>query len=208
MSGNTNHFYSLESVYQKYQLLSPLYKFIFNSFLLIAVWAIFFQSFRHLSFIHNFYEDITYLLTKIYLNVSKIVLEVFGYTVVVTGKVMKIKDSAGIYLDRGCLGRNLMGLFVGFLLAFPGNIKSKFWYIPLGLIFIFILNVSRITGLVLVTSKIPDTTIDHHAIYNYTVYGLIFLMWYYWITRYSVVRNSKPAKKQAISPHQAASEQK
>jgi len=178
----------------KYRALKPLYKFIINGIFMFAIWAIFFQFFRHAGAIHNFYEYSTYKLTSIYLNFSRVILELFGYEIIISGKIIMIKNSVGVLLDRGCLGRNLMGLFAGFLIAFPGSIKSKLWYIPAGLGIIFLLNNTRIMLLVWITLTYPKTHFDHHAVYNYTIYTLIFIMWYFWISRYSSVKNEKKLK--------------
>jgi exosortase/archaeosortase family protein len=132
------------------------------------------------------------------LVVSRLVLELLGFKTELVGKTVRIAGTGGVYLNRGCLARNLMGLYVGFILAYPGKIKHKLWVIPAGLIVITILNVARICGLAYLVLCCPEhVDINHHVIFKYTVYFFIFMMWYFWIKYYSV--SAKPKKKRTIS---------
>ena len=91
-----------------------------------------------------------------------------------------------------------MGLYVGFILAYPGKIKHKLWVVPAGLLVIIILNIMRISGLTYLVLRWPEyVDINHHVIFKYTVYFFIFLMWYFWIKHYSV--SAKPRKKNTKS---------
>lgn len=180
----------------KYKKLHPLYKFVATGLIIIAVWFIFYHFFRNSRFIHSFYEIVTQNLTTSLLSISQVFLNLFGFETEVFGKVVRISGTSGVYLDRGCLGRNLMGLFAGFILAYPGRIKHKIWYVPLGLVVITFLNVLRIAGLAYVVYCCPEyLDVNHHVIFKYTVYFFIFLMWYFWIKNYSV--SAKPKKKKA-----------
>lgn len=176
----------------KYQKLSPLYRFIANGIILVLIWVLFYQFLRYSAFVHSFYEAVTHILTDNLLIVSKFVLQIFGFETEISGKIVRIVGTGGVYLDRGCLARNLMGLYVGFILAYPGKIKHKLWVIPVGLVVINILNVMRICGLAYLVLCCPKyVDINHHVIFKYTVYAFIFLMWYFWIKYYSVSAKKK-----------------
>jgi len=186
----------LKLLFNKYRKLSPLLKFIVNGVVLVLIWFLFYQFLRYSAFVHTFYETITHVLTDNLLIASKFVLQLFGFDVEISGKIVRIAGTGGVYLDKGCLARNLMGLYVGFILAYPGKIKHKLWVIPAGLVVINILNVMRICGLAYVVLCCPEyVDINHHVIFKYTVYVFIFLMWYFWIKYYSVSAKRKVNKK-------------
>lgn len=176
----------------KYKNLTPLIKFFANGVILVIIWALFYQFLRYSPFIHSLYEIATNSLTKSLLISSEFLLEIFGFETEISGKIMRIVGTGGIHLDRGCLARNLMGLFTGFIIAYPGSIKHKLWVIPAGLLVINILNVFRISGLAYLVLRFPEyVDINHHVIFKYTVYFFIFLMWYFWIKHYSVSAKKK-----------------
>jgi exosortase/archaeosortase family protein len=170
-------------------------KFFINGALLFGIWWVFYTFLRDTAFIHNLYEEITAILTKNLLIASKHFLNILGFETEVFGKTIRITGTGGVYLDRGCLGRNLMGLFAGFIIAYPGIIKKKLWYIPLGLVLITIINIFRISALAYIVVCCPEhVDINHHVIFKYTVYTLIFLMWYIWIKRVNI----RPKKKSVV----------
>jgi len=194
---------TFKSILNFYQNTRPIYRFIFKGVALISVWLIFYKLFRNVEFINSLYESGIALVLDGLTHTTHFALELFGYKSTiyfnkVTGfsDILKIDQAAeGVWIGRGCIGRNLMGLFAGFLIIYPGNYRTKLWYIPLGLFFIFFLNVLRIGGLALILLYNPnlmDTSFDnHHDIFNYTVYAIIFIMWYIWITRLSKVKTEK-----------------
>lgn len=177
-----------------YLSLNPFIRFLINGFLLFLVWTIFYSYFRNNNSVNAFYEYITLHLGNILLSVSKYFLNLLGYKTLVFGKTIKIVGTYGVYLDKGCLGRNVLGLFAGFLIAYPGKITSKLWFIPLGLLIINIINVFRITGLALTLKYFPQyVDINHHIIFQVVVLSCIFIMWYWWISKFGA--NSRPAEE-------------
>ncbi len=187
----------LKTVLNRYQNLNLLTRFIVNILILSAIWFVFYNFFRYSSFINIIYENVVNSLTQSLLWFSKILLSAFGYDTTIHGKVIRIVGTGGVLLDRGCLGRNLIGLFVGFILAYPGKAKHKLWSIPLGIIIINLLNILRIAGLTFIVLRYPEyVDINHHVIFKYTVYFFIFLMWYFWIKYFSASsKNNKITKK-------------
>ncbi len=175
------------NVIKKYRSLHPMLKFFINGAILFGLWWIFYTFLRNSAFIHETYEVVTAKLTRNLLIGSKYFLNLFGLDSYVFGKTIRITGAGGVYLDRGCLGRNLMGLFTGFIIAYPGIIKKKLWYIPLGLVLITFINILRISGLAYIMICCPEhMDINHHVIFKYTVYALIFIMWYIWIQKINV----------------------
>ena len=90
-------------------------------------------------------------------------------------------SNRGIWVGDECNGFKLFSIFSIFIVAFPGKVKSKLWYIPLGLILIHLANVIRIMALVLINNYYPKY-LDFNHLYTFTifVYSIIFLLWYFW----------------------------
>ena len=184
-----NIYYTYSKAKQIYLKTKPVYRFFLNGIFVYLLWIIFYEIVRYTSTIDYIYNSAAMFLTNILLYVSKFVLDVLGYEsyVFTEIRVIQLEGTRGVFLDRGCLGRNLIGLFAGFIIVYPGKIKSKLWYIPLGVLIICIINVLRIVGLSFVLLYFPKyIDINHHVVFKYTIYGFILLMWFFWIRRYGV----------------------
>mgnify|MGYP000371191725 CR=1 FL=1 len=87
----------------------------------------------------------------------------------------------GIWVGDECNGFKLFSIFTIFIMAFPGQIKRKLWYIPMGLVIIHLANILRIMALVMINNYYPRY-LDFNHLYTFTifVYSIIFLLWYIW----------------------------
>ena len=85
-----------------------------------------------------------------------------------------------------CNGLVLYALFAGFVVAFPGPLRHKLWFIPTGIILIYGLNVLRI-ALLCLNHRYFHQSVDfnHHYTFTFIVYGCIFLLWMGWTTRFA-----------------------
>ncbi len=117
---------------------------------------------------------------------SDVLLNLFGvdtYIDIESDHVVLFMDGGnyrGIWVGDECNGFKLFSIFTIFILAFPGNIKKKAWFIPLGLVIVHLANVIRVAGLVLINNYYPKF-LDFNHLYTFTVfvYGIIFLLWYW-----------------------------
>lgn len=83
-----------------------------------------------------------------------------------------------IGIADSCNGLNLFMLFLGFILAYPSNIRLKLSFGLGGLIFIFGVNILRCVGLGMVQIHYPNFTIyAHHYIFNVLTYAVVFFLW-------------------------------
>ncbi len=189
---------NIKSIYNYYQKQHPIVRFGINGLLVFVFWVIFYSFFRHLAFVEKLYTYISIYITNALLFASKAVLELLNFRTYIFPemKTLQIEGTRGVRLDLGCLGRNLMGLFAGFIIAFPGRIKTKFWYIPLGLLFIVFINILRICGLSISLYYNPEGYFqyNHHDIFKYAVYTVIFFMWYFWIKQFGLPKKKVPVK--------------
>lgn len=186
----------IKKYYQKYLSLPETARFLINLAVLGLIWIVFYKVFRYKGFIHKFYEYGVIKFTNFLTETTRIFLTIFGYEAEVEGKIIRIVGTAGIYLDKGCLARNLMGLYVGFVLAYPGTWKNKLWYIPFGLVVINILNILRLGGMAILVKCCPENVdFNHHYVFKIVTFGAILIMWYFWIFQ----MNKKPKQKENIS---------
>ncbi len=69
-----------------------------------------------------------------------------------------------------CLAIPAMVIFSAIILAFPGSFKNKLWFIPLGVFFIFLINIVRLVFLCLVFVHYPYNI---YSFFHKYVYVLI-----------------------------------
>ena len=98
-----------------------------------------------------------------------------------------IDQSVGMLkVGAPCDGLVLFVLFGVFVLAFPGPMRRKLWFIPLGICAIHVANLLRVLSLVILNFYRPEALAFNHD-YTWTVliYGFIFWLWYLWTERLS-----------------------
>ena len=91
-----------------------------------------------------------------------------------------------VLIEHGCNGLILMVLFAAFVIAFPGPWKAKLWFVPAGILGIYLINSLRVIGLA-VNHMISKESFDFNHKYTFTilVYGAIFYFWMIWVNRFS-----------------------
>ncbi len=109
-----------------------------------------------------------------------------------------IKGDTMVGVGNPCNGLELFALYAGFIICFPGNTKSKLWFIPVGFIIIHFINVLRTTALAYIQFKAPEyLDFNHHYTFTIIVYAIIFLLWITWVNRYSKFNISPEDKRSA-----------
>ena len=92
----------------------------------------------------------------------------------------------GVWIGEPCNGVKLFGLFTLFILAFPGSWKKKLWFIPLGIFIVHTANAIRIALLTIISAENPKALdFNHNITFQVIIYGLIFLLWYWWVQKLS-----------------------
>ncbi len=103
---------------------------------------------------------------------------------------ISIMNSSGVSISvfEGCNGINVMIVFVAFLFAFGGQRKKIIWFLPLGIIIIYLANLIRVMTLYYVA--------EYWATYFYYVhkyvltaflYLIVFALWWVWIEKVSAI---------------------
>ena len=87
---------------------------------------------------------------------------------------------------EGCNGLSVIILFISFIIAFSGKIKTTLLYILFGIIVIHILNVARIALLVVLMYHFPEyNEFLHGVLFPLLIYGTVFLLWVIWVNKFS-----------------------
>lgn len=109
-------------------------------------------------------------------------LDLFGYDVYITGRLFGIGESPGIYLVDGCSGIEVMGLFVGFIIAYPGGWLPRTAFIVIGTGVIYLINILR--NVVLALSQVfwpAFFDITHDYTTTAIFYLVVFGLWVIWV---------------------------
>lgn len=73
-----------------------------------------------------------------------------------------------------------------------GEWKRKLWFIPMGWVIIHIFNIFRIVVICLLCEHHRDMFVFwHEYIFKYVFYGMMFLLWVWWVERISVSSSSR-----------------
>jgi len=109
-------------------------------------------------------------------------LDLVGFDAMTNARTLTLPGTAGIRVVDGCNGIGSIGLFVGFVVAFPGRAWRRAWFVPLGILVIYLSNVGRVTGLLLLQNYWDAGFGAAHSVgapmFFYTV---IFGLWVLWV---------------------------
>ena len=114
---------------------------------------------------------------------TKVLLSIFGYeTYMVSDIVIGLVNGSRVQLVYACLGYGVTSFWLAFVFANRGSWKRKLAWMAGGALVLWIINVIRISLVLLANSKhwaIPLGW-DHHTWFNIAAYGVIFgMMWLY-----------------------------
>ena len=98
----------------------------------------------------------------------------------------------GVWIGDECNGVKLWAIFAILIIILPGNKRSKFWFIPVGILLIHFINVIRIVCLLAIYNSYPEALdFNHKYTYVVIVYGLIFFLWWWWAKKYGLKSEQK-----------------
>ncbi len=142
----------------------------------------------------SFYPD---YITNLVAFQSKWLLIAMGYTAEVLPHphepAMKLILN-NQYLGRvieGCNAISVIILFVSFIIAFSGKLKTTVCYVFLGSALIYTINLIRIAILTLGIYYYPQySDVFHTVIFPGIIYGMVFLLWVFWVKRFSKINSN------------------
>lgn len=121
------------------------------------------------------------------LQASHYFLLVLGYQTEIIGRLIQNSQATIVFSDS-CLGLELILLFASFVAILGGKLKNKLWFISMGILIIYILNILRISLIFvyLVHNQGKyELALDIHDLYTYSVYIVTFILWAVWINKFS-----------------------
>ena len=136
-------------------------------------------------------------MTHLVAKQSESLLNAFGYNAQVlphpTEPSMKLIIN-DFYLARvieGCNSISVIILFLSFIVAFASKFKTTLFYILSGSVLIYSVNLIRIVLLTIGLYHYPhQKSIFHTVIFPAIIYGLVFLLWIFWVNRFSKLKSN------------------
>ena len=110
-----------------------------------------------------------------------------------------VAGHAGVQIGAPCDGVALFALFAIFILAFPGPISRKAWFIPAGIALLHLANIGRVVVLIRIQATSPEwLEFNHDYTFTILIYGLVFALWYLWTVWGRP--STRPAKDCTLDP--------
>ena len=111
-------------------------------------------------------------------EVSGGLLAALGVDPAVQARVVALPGVPGVRIADGCNGLSTIGLFVGFVVAYPGRWTRRLAFIPLGMAAIYATNVARVAAMAVVQKHWPAAFDPLHGFGLTTIfYVVVFGLW-------------------------------
>ena len=174
---------------QLIQRYAPVIRFIFTflgTYLLLALlYNLYLQHFESA----KFYPD---YLTHLVAVQSEAVVSALGYESQIRSGYpeatmhLMVEGKFVARIIEGCNAASIIILFVSFMLAFSGKIKTTLFFILAGSVVIYVTNILRIAFMAIGIYEYPWHAHFLHTIaFPLVIYGAVFLLWVLWITIYT-----------------------
>lgn len=103
--------------------------------------------------------------------------------------IIRHANGQAIRVVWACSGIKQSVLFLFIMLLYTGPFVRKLWFIPLGLLVLYIFNIFRIALITAVVKTHPDSFyMLHEIVFKYLYYALMFGLWVWWEEK---IRNLK-----------------
>ncbi|MEO8773530.1 MAG: exosortase family protein XrtF [Gelidibacter sp.] len=169
-------------------------KFIFTFLLVYGMLTFFYKFYLDYSVESTYYPD---YFTQLVAKQTDALLNTFDYN----AQIIDHPDEPSIkliingkYVARvieGCNVISVLILFVSFIIAFAGKFRTTFLYILAGSVLIYVVNIFRIVILAIALYHYPWRSEElHTVIFPLIIYGLVFLLWMFWVNKFSNLRTT------------------
>jgi exosortase family protein XrtF len=179
----------------KSKLSNPFIRFITFSILFFSAWQV----------LYFFYLEpngcIDNIITINVIKNSNFILNEIGFDTLPVQppdtklKIAGIDGTTGVWVGNPCNGLILFVLFFTFIFFYPYGTKHKFWFIPIGILSIHIINSIRVAALAMVLKYNPKwLDFNHNYTFTIIVYSYVFALWYIWAKYFgtdSAINNNK-----------------
>lgn len=169
-------------------------KFILTFLLVYIILSVSYKLYLDYSDGSTYYPD---YITNLVAKQSEALLHTIGYDADIKRHPNEASMQLiinGKYVARvveGCNSISVIILFVSFILAFFGKFKTTFLFVISGSVLIYAVNLIRIVILSIGLYHYPwRREILHTVIFPLIIYGMVFLLWMFWVNRFSKLHNS------------------
>jgi exosortase/archaeosortase family protein len=103
------------------------------------------------------------------------VLVWLGYDVEIVGNsIIRHDNGAAVRIIWACTGYKQAYIFATIILFYKGPFLRKLWYIPAGLVVVYLFNIFRMVMIIAAIRKNPESfDFLHEGLYKYMFYGII-----------------------------------
>lgn len=132
----------------------------------------------YIPFVQN-YLNFPSTLRSVLLNTSAFIIRLFGYKTMVDEYTLGIVGGSSARMVYTCIGYGYVSFLLALVLPYKTKLRKKTFLIVVGLLLIFIVNVLRISGLVIMSTEGKVSLfryIDHHTVLDLILYPLLILL--------------------------------
>lgn len=164
-------------------------KFILTFLTVYVVLTMSYKLYLDFSDGSKYYPD---YLTNLVAKQSESLIRALGYDAVIVphpnepSMKLLVNSKFVARVVEGCNSISVIILFISFILAFAGKFKTTVIYILAGSVLIYVVNLIRIAILSIGLYNYPwREDVLHTVIFPMVIYGLVFLLWMFWVNRFS-----------------------
>ena len=175
----------MKELIKKYK---PVLKFILTFLFVYSMLIMAYKFYLDNSHDSKFYPD---YVTNLVARQTQSLIEASGYKAQISphpneaSMKLFINNKFVARIIEGCNSISIIILFVSFIIAYAGKFKTTFFYLIFGCVLIYIVNLMRIVILTVGLYHYPwRREILHSVIFPLIIYGLMFLLWMFWVNRF------------------------
>jgi exosortase/archaeosortase family protein len=120
-------------------------------------------------------------LRSLLMHSSQLLLQALGISTYLKDIfTIRMQGGIGVHVVYSCLGYGVMSFWIAFVFANSGTFKEKFIWMLVGILTIFLINVGRISLMLVAVNKrwASPLHMDNHTWFNIAAYtAIFFLMW-------------------------------
>lgn len=176
----------------KLSQLTPLQSFLLKGAALFLLWELAYALFL------GPHGGLDMALTNAVAEHSVDFARLIGHEAYATADNQFVLDGRpAVHVFHPCNGLIIHVLFLGFLIAVPGDWRHKIWYGIVGVLLIHFVNVLRVYLLGINYLDSPETfDFNHKYTFALAVYAVVFGLWMVWINRFTDLNGKQPTAKQ------------
>jgi exosortase/archaeosortase family protein len=127
---------------------------------------------------------------------AQIMTSLAGLKSISNATSMLIVAHGGVKIVYSCLGYGIISLLIAFGSAVPHKrIYNRLIFILVSILLFSLFNMLRLFVVAFYAKKVAEMTVDHHDIFNWLCYMIIFIGMYFWMNQKNTLNQSLHAGK-------------